>query len=61
MEKIIIYAHPTKYNADEVRSLTAADLISLLNDYEPDTPVVLAFDGGYTYGGIQSSDINLED
>jgi len=38
-----------------VRTMTAGQLISMLEDYDEDTPVYLSFDNGYTYGGIVES------
>jgi hypothetical protein len=57
MNKIIITAHRDKYSADEVRSMTAEDLICILSQFDPYAKIVLSFDGGYTYGGILDEDI----
>lgn len=57
MNRVIIHAHRDKYSPDEVRGLTAEELISILERCEPDAVVVLSFDGGYTYGGIQEDDV----
>lgn len=41
------------YGLDQIRrTMTAGELIEFLQDFNPDTPVYLSFDNGYTYGGI---------
>lgn len=42
------------------RTLTVGDLINVLSQFDTDTPVVLSFDNGYTYGGITDSDVDEE-
>lgn len=37
--------------------MTVAELIAELEQYDDDAPVVLVFDGGYTYGSIAAFDI----
>lgn len=37
--------------------MTVAELIAELELYDDDAPVVLVFDGGYTYGCISAFDI----
>ncbi|MEE0412186.1 MAG: hypothetical protein UD273_04945 [Gemmiger sp.] len=32
--------------------MTVGELVAHLQDYDPDTPVYLSFDNGYTYGGL---------
>ena len=32
--------------------MTVGELVARLQDYDPDTPVYLGFDNGYTYGGL---------
>ena len=55
--KIVIDAHREGYAFDQVReTLTAGELIDVLSEYDPDTPVYLGHDrqsyGWYTFGGI---------
>ena len=41
------------YGIDQIHStMTVAELISCLEQFDEDTPVYLRHDGGYTYGGI---------
>ena len=48
------------YSPDEVSSMTVAELISVLEQYNDDTEVILSFDNGYTFGGISEYDISDE-
>ena len=41
--------------------MTAADLRAYLDEYDDDTPVVLSFDDGYTYGSIEEQFIRPEE
>lgn len=38
--------------ADIRRTMTVADFIACLEQFDEDAPVYLSFDNGYTYGGI---------
>ena len=37
---------------DVLHTMTVGELVAHLQDYDPDTPVYLSFDSGYTYGGL---------
>ena len=55
--KLFIEARREGYAVDQIRrTMTVGDLISMLEQYEEDTPVYLGHDpqsyGFYTYGGI---------
>ena len=55
---VIIETRREVYGVEDVRSLTVGQLISELQYYDSDAPVVLSFDNGYTFGGIRSNGIN---
>lgn len=56
--KLVIDTLCEAYGLEDIRdTMTVGDLISYLQDYDEDTPVVLSFDRGYTYGGIHQSRI----
>lgn len=65
MERQIVKidASNTAYSVEQLldnrskQVLTVAELIAELEQYEDDAPVVLVFDGGYTYGCISAFDI----
>ena len=63
MEKtvLMIEAKREAYGAYDLKTIKVGELINLLKDYDPDTPVVLSFDKGYTYGGVRYSRMRLED
>lgn len=53
MQKLFIDAERTGYAPDQIRrTMTVQELINVLSDFDPETPVYLRHDGGYTYGGI---------
>lgn len=53
MKRLIYHASHDAYSIDQIRStMTVGELISILENYDEDTPVYLSFDKGYTYGGI---------
>ncbi len=53
MMELIINAEREGYGTDQVRTtMTVGELIAALEQYDEDTPVFLAFDNHYTYGGI---------
>ena len=61
--KLIIEARREGYAIDQIaRTMTVGDLISMLEQYDEDTPVYLGHDpqsyGFYTYGGITRDDFN---
>ena len=44
-----------------VRTMTVAELIAALEEFDEDTPVILSHDSGYTYGGIRYDLMEEED
>lgn len=53
MEKLIINTLREGYGIDQVRrTMTVGELKEFLEDWDEDTEIYLAFDNGYTYGGI---------
>lgn len=63
MEKqvILIEARREGYSVSQVGfTMTAGELISVLQDYNEDTPIYLSHDNGYTYGGISGEMITDE-
>lgn len=64
MEKTIVTietarnAYSPKQIISSYRTLTVGELISLLQDYDEDTPVIISNDHGYTYGAIREDNIN---
>ena len=59
---VIIETSRDAYSASEVSTLTVSELISELMCYDSNTPVVLSFDKGYTFGGLSSRRIkSIED
>ena len=61
-EKLIINVRREGYGTDQIsETMTVGELIDLLSDYDPETPVYLGNDnrGGYwyTYGGIRDYDL----
>lgn len=51
--KLVYNTFREAYGLDDVRrTMTVGELIAHLQDYDPDTPVYLGFDNGYTYGGL---------
>ena len=63
MEYIVIDAKRQAYDVEGVvgTSITAGELIEILEDFDENTPVILSHDGGYTFGGIKRSFIHGED
>lgn len=58
---ILIDAINTAYGTDQIKStMTIAELIEHLRQYDEDEQVALRFDGGYTYGGIIESNFSKE-
>lgn len=57
MEAIIIHTNRTDYGIDDVinrrKAMTAGELAEFFSRFDEDTPVVLSFDNGYTYGPIR--------
>ena len=58
MDYIKIEAKRQGYGINQVnRTMTVQELIDMLSQFEPDMPVYLSHDNGYTYGGIVEQDI----
>ena len=62
MKGIVINANREGYGLDQIsRTLTVGELISILEQFEEETPVYIGNDrkyyGWYTYGGIREWDI----
>ena len=53
MKRLIISAMRESYGKDDVRTMTVAELIAALEEFDEDAPVILSHDSGYTYGGIR--------
>lgn len=54
VESIIINTVRDGYGIDQIRrTMTVAELIEVLEGYDPESPVYLSFDNGYTYGAIR--------
>ena len=59
MSKIYINGNRSGYSPEQCgRTLTAQQLINILSGFDPDAPVYLKNDGGYTYGAITDWDID---
>ena len=51
--KLVYNTFREAYGLEAIRrTMTVGELIAHLQDYDPDTPVYLGFDNGYTYGGL---------
>ena len=53
MKRLIISAMRESYGKDDVRTMTVAELIAALEEFDDDMPVLMSHDSGYTYGGIR--------
>ncbi|MBO7663899.1 MAG: hypothetical protein J6U01_11065 [Clostridia bacterium] len=53
MKRLIIAAMRESYGKDDVRTMTVAELIAALEEFDDDAQVILSHDSGYTYGGIR--------
>lgn len=61
MERLVFNASRDAYSVEDIRrTMTVGDLIDLLNNFDEDTRVYLAFDGGYTYGSVREEDFVTE-
>lgn len=60
-EFVVIEAHREGYGIDQVSdsTLTAGDLIAILEQFPEDSKVVISNDNGYTYGSLSESDIDF--
>ena len=55
--EIIVQTVRSGYSTDQCGpTLTAGQLCALLEDFDPESPVYLSFDNGYTYGSIAEFD-----
>ena len=62
MTKLLIEANRQGYDTDQCgTTMTAGELIELLQDYNSDTPIYISNDNGYTYGSISYDDIREEE
>lgn len=61
MKRILIHTLREEYDKDNVKTMTVAELIELLEEFEEDAEVCLSFDYGYTYGGIREDMFELEE
>lgn len=53
--KLVYNTSRDAYGIEDVRhTMTVGELVAHLQDYDPDTPVYLSFDNGYTYGGLDA-------
>lgn len=56
MEKLFIEGRRNGYDTEQCgKTMTVADLIAYLDQFEDDVPVYLINDNGYTYGSITES------
>lgn len=62
MEFMRIETSRDKYSARDCfdRTMTVGDLKYMLEDYDEETPIVLSFDGGYTYGRLTMDSIDID-
>ena len=59
---IYINGNRNGYNpAQTGRTLTAGELIAILEEFDEDRPIYLRNDNGYTYGSITERDINCSE
>ena len=59
---LFINAERQGYAIDQIRNtMTVGELISYLEQFEEDTPVILSHDNGYTFGGINFGDFREEE
>lgn len=59
MKALFIEGKRNGYGPDQCgRTLTVAELIEILEEFDGDRPVFLRNDNGYTYGSITEEDIN---
>lgn len=51
--KLVYNTFREAYGLEDIRrTMTVGELVAHLQEYDPDTPVCLSFDDGYTYGGL---------
>lgn len=61
MKYLVIDARREAYGKDDIKTITVGELISILEDMDPDGKVILSHDRGYTFGGIRPELIREED
>lgn len=62
MERVIIRTNRDGYSTSQVkRTMTVEELISQLEQFDSKSPVYLSFDDGYTFGGLNTRDIDSEE
>lgn len=62
MTKLFINGKRNGYSTEQCgKTLTAGELIEILQDLDEDTPIYIKNDNGYTYGSITSDDIEEGD
>lgn len=62
MNKLFINGKRNGYSTEQCgRTLTAGELIEILQDLDENTPIYIKNDGGYTYGSITEDDIEEGD
>ena len=57
-----IYTSRDHYSANDCidKTMTVGELIDFLQDFDEETPIVLNFDSGYTYGYINHNRFEVE-
>ena len=61
-EILFINGNRNGYSPDQCgRTLTVGELISILENYDKETPIYLKNDNGYTYGSIREWDLDIEE
>lgn len=62
MDKLIYNTFREGYGIDQIsKTMKVGELISFLEDFDPETEIYLSFDNGYTYGGLDEYNFELED
>lgn len=60
MEFLTIETHRNGYSVRQCgRTMTVAELIGLLEEYDEDTPIYFSNDNGYTYGSLHEGDLEI--
>ena len=61
MKYLIIDAMREAYGKEDIKTITVGDLLSILEDMDPEEKIVLSHDRGYTFGGIRPELVWEED
>ena len=62
MEALFINTKRTGYAPNQCGfTLSVAELIAILEEFDGDTPIYLKHDGGYTYGAITEGNFEVGD